>query len=313
MFQHNTLLLDKITEKTSAPQLFVKECEENYETALSDLTENILHTAEEKPFILISGPSGSGKTTTGLKLKEKLERTGRMTHIISLDNYFHPISELERSLFEANELDLEAPARVDSDLLNSQLNDIIGGKSVEIPKFDFVTNTRQKSGINLKLGKGELMILEGIHSLNPSVIEHSEKFSFGIYVSVRSRIEYRKDGEQHVLHPSKIRLARRLIRDGRTRNRTFSDTVTLYESVEKGEDRYIMPYKERANHNIDTFFPYELCVYKSLLPSSLPTEEIRYPWLKELFDVMSAMRNISADLVPRTSLLREFIGGGKYE
>ena len=228
---------------------------------------------------------------------------GFETHIISLDDYFHPITDEERPLFEAHKLDLESPARVDSDLLNSQLEEIMRGKEVEIPRFDFVTNTRKKSGRSLRLSKGELIILEGIHSLNPEIIEHGENFSTGLYVSVRTRIEH---GDA-LLHPSKVRLARRMMRDRTARNRQPDATVALYAGVERGENLYIMPHKHRADYDINTFFPYELCVYKPFLPTSLPKAEAEHPWLTELFEVISGLPEIPARLVPRDSLLREFI------
>ena len=313
MFIYEPILIDEIIKRAAEPARFVSESEKEYESKLDDIALNISRNSSDRPFILISGPSGSGKTTSGMKLEERLDKMNFETHILSLDNYFHPITDEERPLFEAHKLDLESPARVDSDLLNSQLHDMMNGKEVELPTFDFVTNTRKKSGKTLKLHKGELIILEGIHSLNPSVIENSENFSSGIYVSVRSRVEHRKMGESYLLHPSKIRLARRMIRDGRTRNRVSSDTVALYDSVERGENKYIMPYKHRADYNIDTFFPCELCVYKGMTPASLPEDEKKYPWLTELFEVLAEIPEISPELVPHQSLLREFIGGGKYE
>lgn len=312
MFLYEPILIEEIIKKASNARQFIAESESEYEKMLDMVTASISQNSGEKPFILISGPSGSGKTTSGLKLEEKLDRMGYETHILSLDNYFHPITDAERPLFEANKLDLESPLRVDSDLLNSQLRDMMSGKEVELPEFDFVTNTRRKSGKTLRLHKGELIVLEGIHSLNPSVIENAENFSSGIYVSVRSRIEHKKRGERYLLHPSKIRLARRMIRDARTRNRVFSDTVALYDSVERGENNYIMPYKHRADYSIDTFFACELCIYKSMLPSSLTEDEKKYPWLTELFEVLAELPEIEPSLVNDESLLREFIGGGKY-
>lgn len=306
------MLINELIKEASSPARFVAESEAEYEKKLSDTANEIAKNADEHPFILISGPSGSGKTTSALKLEERLDKMGFETHILSLDNYFHPITDDERPLFEAHKLDLEAPARVDTDLLNSQLRAIMEGEEVAVPRFNFVTNLREVGNRKLKLRKGELIILEGIHSLNPSVIENAEDFSTRIYVSVRSRIEHTKKGESYLLHPSKIRLARRMIRDGRTRNRNPSAVVSLYDSVERGENLYIMPYKHRADFDIDTFIPYEPCIYKSLLPASLPEDEAKHPWLTELFEVLGEIPAISPELVPTESLLREFIGGGKY-
>lgn len=301
---HEVIPLSEIVKRASSAEGFINQCESEYESRLSDIASGIAKRASQHPFILISGPSGSGKTTSAHKLKSRLDQMGFETHILSLDDYFHPISNEERPLFEAHELDLESPVRVDSELLNSQLEALTQGKSVELPRFDFVSSTRQKSGKTLKIKKGELIILEGIHSLNPDVISRAEDFSTGIYVSVRTRIEH---GDNSLLHPSKIRLARRMIRDGSARNRTASDTVALFESVERGENIYIMPHKHRADFDIDTFFPYELCVYKPVLPSSLPSDEEKHPWLTELFEVLAQLPSISQELVPKTSLLREFI------
>ncbi len=307
-----TYNLNGLIQKAADPHGFVKESEAAYESLLETIAKELIKHSDERPIILISGPSGSGKTTSCLKLETLLDEMGFTTHSISLDNYFHPITEKERPLFEAHKIDLESPDRVDTDLLNSQLRDIMTGKEVLIPRFDFVRNQRVEGDRAIKLRKGEMIILEGIHSLNPTVIEDSEEFSSGIYVSVRSRIEHFRFGESFLLHPSKIRLARRIIRDGRTRNRLPSAVIDMYDSVENGENKYIMPYKHRADFDVDTFIPYEPFIYKGMLPPSLPEDEARHPWLTELFEVLAELPALSPDLVPEESLLREFIGGGKY-
>ena len=307
-----TYNLNGLIQKAADPHGFVKESEAAYESLLETIAKELIKHSDERPIILISGPSGSGKTTSCLKLETLLDEMGFTTHSISLDNYFKPITDEERPLFDAHKIDLESPDRVDVDLLNSQLCDVMAGKEVTIPRFDFIKSRRVESNRKLKLKKGELLILEGIHSLNSSVIENSDEFSTGIYVSVRSRIEHLKAGESLLLHPSKIRLARRIIRDGRTRNRMPSDVIAIYDSVENGENKYIMPYKHRADFEIDTFIPYEPFVYKGMLPASLPEDEVRHPWLTELFEVLAELPALSPDLVPHESLLREFIGGGKY-
>ncbi len=301
---HEVIKIDEIITRALSAADFTGECEQEYESRLSEVAKGIARSSSERPFILVSGPSGSGKTTSAHKLEAKLDQMGFQTHILSLDDYFHPISDEERPLFENHLIDLESPARVDTDLLNSQLEALMRGGEVELPLFDFVSSTRKKSGKTLKIKKGELIILEGIHSLNPSVINNSEDFGTGVYVSVRTRIAH---GGGALLHPSMIRLARRMIRDGAARNRTPSATIELYKNVERGENLYIMPHKHRADCEINTFFPYELCVYKALLPPSLPTDEAKHPWLTELFEILSQLPAIDQKLVPKDSLLREFI------
>ena len=307
------LIKDIFERAMTSPSDFIAECENEYFNKIDTVAKNIAGISEEKPFVLISGPSGSGKTTSANALDASLAKMGFETHTISLDNYFNGVTEQEREAFLNNTLDLESPSRLNAELLNTQLSDLIAGKEVELPHFDFTRNVRESSGEFIKLKKGEIIILEGIHSLNPKVIEHSDDFSTKIYVSVRTRIEYEKDNKLCLMHPSKLRLARRLIRDIRTRGRSLSTIIDLYHSVERGEELYIMPHKHRANFDIDTFIPYEPCIYNKILPTSLPSDEAKHPWLTELFTVLNMLPSVDKELVPRNSLIREFIGGGIYE
>lgn len=299
-----------IIQKTqSSPEDFIRECDNAYCGKITELTRGILENAAERPIILISGPSGSGKTTSARLTEKLLDESGCQTHVLSLDNYFHPLTAEEKELFAENKLDLESPLRLDVEYLNHQLSELHKGNEVELPRFDFLTNTRRNSGEKLKLGRNELIILEGIHALNPDVID-AEDYTMRVYVSVRTRVEL-PDGR--LLHPSKVRLARRMIRDVRTRGRSFEATVALYDSVERGENLYIMPYKHRAHYDIDTFFPCELGIHKNFLPASMPETEKKYPWLTELFETLSLIPVVDPELVPKQSLLREFIGGGIFE
>lgn len=299
-----------IIENTNAsPANFIHACDEAYHNKIADLANDIIKNATTRPILLISGPSGSGKTTTARLTEHFLETTGFRTHVLSLDNYFHSLTDEERLLFAENKLDLESPDRLDSEYLNHQLSELHKGNEIELPRFDFLTNSRRNSGETLKLGKNEVLILEGIHALNPAVID-ADDYTTRVYVSVRTRVELPNG---HLLHPSKVRLARRMIRDARTRGRSPEATVALYESVERGENLYIMPYKHRAHYDIDTFFPYELGIHKNFLPASMPETERVYPWLTELFETMALLPKIDPALVPKNSLLREFIGGGIFE
>lgn len=298
-----------ILEQSKTSAEFILQCDTAYHDKITDLANNILKTASERPILLISGPSGSGKTTSARLVEHFLDSAGYQTHVLSMDNYFHSLSKEEKEMFERNELDLESPDRLDAEYLNHQLSELHKGNEVDLPRFDFLTNSRHSSGETLRLGKNEVLILEGIHALNPAVID-ADDYTTRVYVSVRTRVEF-PDGR--LLHPSKVRLARRMIRDARTRGRSPEATVSLYESVERGENLYIMPYKHRAHYDIDTFFPCELGIHKNFLPASMPETERVYPWLTELFEAMSLLPDIDPSLVPKSSLLREFIGGGMFE
>lgn len=287
---------------------FVAECDNEYANKTKDVAELIKKNIDKTPIILLSGPSGSGKTTTALSVEKILDESGFETHTLSLDNYFHPLTDFEKEMLAQGKIDLESPKRVDVDFLNSQLEKMINCEAVSLPKFDFKDNKRVDSGVVLKRGKTEPIILEGIHSLNPDVIQIPDENTLKIYVSVRTRIGY----GSILMHPSKIRLIRRIIRDSIFRNRLPEDTIKMFHSVELGEEKYIMPYKHRANVDIDTFIPYELSVYKPLALDKLKgltkTDEIA-----EIIAVLSAFDSMSEQDVPKNSLIREFIGNGRFE
>ena len=300
------MLLTDICQKASRdPLAFIEKSEAEFRDKIDALALSVSNGASDRPVVLLSGPSGSGKTTTSHMLAARLLQMGITTHIISMDNYFRTFTEEEQRLFRRHELDLESPERVDNDLLSTQIEAMMKGESVTLPHFDFTTNINSKSDVTLRRKSGEIMIFEGIHALNPSVIGGADDYTSRIYVSVRTRIEH-DDGQ--LLHPSKIRLARRMLRDKRERARSFADVLWIYSAVERGEDLYIMPYKHRADLDVDTFIPYELCVYKNSLPRRMPEEEKQHPWLSELLDVLAQIPAIDPHPIPQNALIREFIG-----
>ncbi len=285
-------------------EAFVRESDRAYYSQIEKLAEDMIRGSAERPVILICGPSGSGKTTTALALERLLDGSGHETHTISMDNYFKSMTPEERELYQRGELDLEAPARLDIELLNGQLADIAAGKPVYIPKYDFKRN-ESVAGARLLVRKpGELVILEGIHALNPEVITVPERLFASIYVSVRTRVSM----DNFVLHPERIRLMRRMIRDSVYRGRSFAETLDMYESVQKGESRYIMPYKRRAHYEIDSFIAYELGAYRKRLLGFL-RENAR---LEDVRELMEAAEAVDDGIIPPDSLIREFIGGSSY-
>ncbi|MBC8546703.1 nucleoside kinase [Clostridiaceae bacterium NSJ-31] len=287
---------------------FAAWAESVYDKQIEQTAKQITRTAKERPVILISGPSGSAKTSTALRLEQLLDNWGLETHTISMDNYFKGNAEEGTPVDEDGNLDLESPQRLDITLLNQHLYQIARCEPVEIPSFDFSAQRRIESATPLHRRPGELVILEGIHALNPDVTGKSADFSTGIYVSVRTRV---MDSSGALLHPEKIRLLRRLLRDSLYRGQSFLNTITRLKSVSRGENLYIMPHKHRAQLSIDTFLPYELAVYRDELLIGL--EELGRSRLAQygVTDVLDFLRQSSAfpkEAVPPHSILREFIG-----
>ena len=302
--------LNSSVEKS--PKSFVETAEEAYLNEIKNVANNILNREHHLPIILISGPSGSAKTTTALRLGTLLENAGRVVHPVSMDNYFRPVGDPENEVDEDGRADLESPKRLDMDLLNEQLEKMWECKEVEMPAFDFATQTRLK-GKKLKREHGEFVILEGIHALNPEITGNIGEHATTVYVSVRTRL---KNDESDLLHPSKIRLMRRIVRDKLYRGRGIAETLDFFKWVSRGEERFIMPYKSKAMFDIDTFIAYEPAVYKPIILDELLSIKNTYPDYDKFLDLEEFLTEIDGmdiDLVPLNSLVREFVGGSGYE
>ena len=211
-------------------------------------------------------------------------------------------------LAATGKLDLESPARVDIPYLNQQLQSIIACKPTWMPRYHFPTTTRIDQDWQLTRKPGELLLLEGIHALNPDVITIPEEMTVRLYVSVRTRVT---NGEA-VLHPSRLRLMRRMLRDKNFRQRSVAETLSMFEHVQAGEHKYIAPYKKRADFSIDTFLPYELGIYKTLLDGELEAE-MQHPMLLELRQMWDDVAPLTLEHVPADSLVREFAGDSVFQ
>lgn len=290
---------------TADPAAVIESDRRHYQKQITQAAQIIAANADRRPIILLAGPSGSGKTTTALLIERELDRCGMQTHTLQMDDYFCPLTEEELALLRENRLDLEKPTRVDIPFFQKQLDRILAGDEVALPRYDFKTSTRVFDGRTLRRNRGELVIMEGIHALNPMVTGHAENTS-RVYVSVRTRLTAH-DGT--VLHPSKIRLARRLLRDRTGRGRALTETIGMRERVDRGEQQYIMPFKELAHCSVDSFYSCELAVYRRALLEELTALLPDYPDLTELVQVMRELPEVSSALLPDDCLLREFIGG----
>jgi len=305
------LLSDLNKQIESSPECLIIDSEAAYDKQLRDLADDICRHAKEKPITLIAGPSGSGKTTTACRLEQILDAAGFETHTLSMDNYFADNDKHADLVDQDGNPDFESPLRLDTDLLNTQLNQLARGETVELPRFDFLLQKQVRSGRFLTRKPNEMIIMEGIHALNPEVTGSTKDTANHIYLSVRTRIAR----ESERLHPSLIRFARRLIRDYRTRGRSPEESCKMLSSISRGENLYIMPYKHLADYELDTFLAYELPVYRQYLHDTVrKLAEIAAPetGIAMLYRFLDEMEPMEEAWIPPQSLVREFIGGSLF-
>ncbi len=291
---------------------FVGIAEDNYSAYVEDAALLILRQSAS-PIVLLSGPSGSGKTTTAHRVAAELIRKGSKARVLSMDNYFLPVDEFTNETLPRDEdgnIDLESPLRLDIPLFQEHLRTLAEGAEVAMPLFDFATQSRSGT-VPLKREKGEFLIVEGIHALNPLVTGDADRFSTCVYVSVRTRI---KSETGAMLHPRQIRLLRRICRDKLFRDRRPAQVFDMFDSVSRGEELNILPFKSRADIDIDTFMAHEPPVYKAMMYRELmeSSDELeKFPNYDELMEFLSAIEPLSPGYIPANSLIREFIGSGE--
>lgn len=293
---------------------FISDSDNNYTQRLISIADNIENSMDTKPVVLLAGPSGSGKTTTAIKIREILLERGIITYTISLDNYFVPKERFP--VDENGKVDLESPAHVDKELLVQHMNNLAEGKEITLPIFQFSDQSRHW-GPKLRREKNDVFIYEGTHALNPDVTGLASSWSHKMYVSVRTRLQYDvKGGDDRLLDPAYIRLMRRIIRDVLYRGRDITKTLDMFDSVEAGEVKYIMPYKTLADYSIDSFIPYEVPAYKSFVLGKLKAAIAANPVYERFSPIVEALTEIGAislDNIPPDSLTREFIGNSSYD
>jgi len=289
---------------------YIELCDNDFEIYFGSVVQNIL--AFNKVRILtISGPSSSGKTTTALKLASELYKFGVKTKIVSMDNFY---KNREDSPLKSNgQPDFETIDALDVELMIKCLNEAVKFNKTKLPIFDFKTGKRRTEYKDFELQSNEMMIIEGIHGLNPKLIDNLPVENIkSIYTTIGEKVFLPND---IIFSKRDIRLLRRLIRDFRYRAASPEFTFTLWDTVRESESLYIFPYENNAHIKINSFYKYELNVIKERalgLLANIKEESKHYGKSLELIDKLSYVIPIDDELVPKHSLIREFIGDSVY-
>ena len=284
------------------------------EKRISQIADEIFNRGQKGcpvKLILISGPSSSGKTTFSKRLSVQLMANGLRPYPVSLDDYF--VNRVDTPKDENGNYDYESLYALDLDFFNQQLKALLNGEEVELPRFNFSTGIREMSGKRLKLDENMILILEGIHALNPELTPHIPAESkFKIYVSALTTILL---DNHNYIPTTDNRLLRRIIRDFKYRGYSAEDTISRWPSVRAGEDKWIFPYQENADVMFNSALLFELAIIKDYAEPILrkvPNNRPEYSEAYRLRKFLEFFVPLQDKELPPTSLLREFLGGSSF-
>ena len=278
---------------------------------IGDIAERIFSMTDTK-FVLIAGPSSSGKTTFAHRLAIQLRSFGLKPHIISMDDYF--VNREQTPIDIDGNYNYEVLEAVDIDLFNDDMLDLLDGETIELPQFDFKVGKRVYKGKYLKLDEDDILIIEGIHGLNPKATEDlPDENKFKIYISCMTSLNI----DEHNRIPSTdARLLRRMVRDARTRGNSAQHTFELWPKVRAGETENIFRFQDDADAVFNSVLIYELAVIKQFaepLLFNVRQNEPEYYEAKRLLKFLEYFVGVDTASVPTNSLLREFVGGGCFD
>jgi uridine kinase len=274
---------------------------------ITEIARQISDRRDQIRLVLISGPSSSGKTTSSRRLSIQLLARGLQPFPLELDNYFVDRDKTPKD--ENGEFDFEHIHALNLDRLNYDLQHLISGEKVTLPKYDFVSGT-SGVGEEVQLSSNQIIILEGIHGLNPELVPViPNEHLFRVYISALTQLNL---DHHNRVSTTDTRLIRRIVRDARTRGYTPQETIARWESVRRGEKRYIYPYQENADVMFNSALVYELSALKPLVEPLLrqvPFGCSEHIEVKRLLALLEWFLPIDTEMIPDDSLLREFIGG----
>ena len=298
--------IDNINDAVKNPQVFIKHCEEDYESQLENLVSDVINGGYR--IVMLAGPSSSGKTTTANKISAHFKSHGVSAPVVSLDDFFLGLASYPK--LPDGSPDMESVDALDLPCINQCFSTLLSCGEAEFPLFDFETSSRKAESTTLQLEATGVLIVEGLHAINPKLSESLNADDLYLaYVSTRT--QYNK-GENIVLTPKETRLIRRMVRDHNFRNKSPLVTLKSWANILDGEEKYIYPFRDKANFKIDSSMDYEGCIFHHYILPIIKAEMIddddyndavgNIVWILEQFD------DIDFEFVPQNSLLREFIG-----
>ena len=302
-------LNEEITKRNIQETILVQEALQ--EKKIAEIAQMIVERPNVK-FILIAGPSSSGKTTFSHRLSIQLRANGLVPHPIAVDNYFVDREKTPRD--KDGKYNFECLEAIDVEAFNKDLADLLAGKEVSLPVFNFKTGRREYPGHMKKLGEHDVLVIEGIHCLNDALTyQLAKENKFKIYISALTQLNV---DEHNRIPTTDGRLIRRMVRDARTRGTSAKQTIAMWPSVRRGEEENIFPYQEEADVMFNSALIYELAVLKQYAEPVLfgiekDCEE--YIEAKRLLKFLDYFIGIGSENIPTNSLLREFVGGGCFQ
>lgn len=298
-------LNDKIAAGDMSHLILIQEALQ--EKRIAEIAAQIAERKTAK-IVMIAGPSSSGKTTFSHRLSVQLEAIGLKPHPIAVDNYF--VNRVDSPRDENGNYNYEILECLDVEQFNQDMQALLRGERVELPYYNFKKGEREYKGDFLKLGKDDILVIEGIHCLNDRLSYSLPRESkFKIYISALTQLNI---DEHNRIPTTDGRLLRRMIRDARTRGASAQDTIRMWPSVRKGEEENIFPYQEEADAMFNSALIYELAVLKQYVEPLLfgiPKDCPEYTEAKRLLKFLDYFIGVSSEDIPKNSILREFIGG----
>lgn len=288
----------------------IRTIEALQETKISKIAEQIANDCEKK-VILIAGPSSSGKTSFSRRLAIQLKVNGLNAIPISMDDYF--VDRDKTPVGEDGKFDFESIYALDLDFFNKQLSQLLNGEEIELPAFNFQKGVREFNGNKVKLDKNQIVILEGIHGLNPlltSSIDDNSKFKIYVSPITQLNLDY-----HNRISTTDCRLIRRIVRDNKFRGHSAEKTIEMWDNVRKGEEKNIFPYQEEADAIFNTTLIYEISVLKKYIEPLLKNVDVNhksYIEANRILKFIEYFKDIEDELdIPPTSIIKEFIGGSR--